>query len=233
MARFPGERRRGALSSIVDDPAAGARPAPGPDGADPAPVLPSSAQVWLVRHGETEWSRSGQHTGRTDIDLTEHGVAQAIALRPMLAGLDPVLVLCSPRWRARRTAELAGLAVTAIDDDLSEWDYGDYEGLTSAEIRQRDPGWTVWTGRVPNGETAEQVGIRADRLWARVRPSLAAGPVVLFGHGHINRVLAARWLQLEVRRGGSFTLGTAAPCRLGVEHRAPVIVQWNISNPAT
>ncbi len=195
-------------------------------------ALPSAATVWLIRHGETEWSRSGQHTGRTDIDLTDHGIAQAEALRPLLADLSPALVLCSPRLRAQRTAALAGLEVDEIDDDLAEWDYGSYEGLTTSQIHERDPDWTIWTGAVPGGETAAQVGARADRVLAQVRDASQAGPVVLFGHGHINRVLAARWLGLDVSGGGNFSLGTAAPCLLGVEHERPVIVRWNMTNPA-
>ena len=204
-------------------------PRPGGSAADD---LPSTTRVWLIRHGETECSRAGRHTGRTDLDLTEHGVEQALALRPMLADLKPSLVLCSPRLRAQRTAELAGLHVDATDANLAEWDYGDYEGLTSAQIGQRDPGWTIWSGRVPHGETAEQVGARADRVLARIRAHLGEGPVVLLGHGHINRVLAARWLRLHVSAGGYFSLGTAAPCVLGAEHHQPVIAQWNIPNPA-
>ena len=200
---------------------------------DPGPAaLPARTRIWLIRHGETEWSKSGQHTGRTDLELTEHGVEQAKALRPMLQAEDPALVLCSPRGRARRTAELAGVRVDAIDDDLVEWDYGDYEGLTTPQIRQVDPDWTVWTGRVPGGESTAQVGARADRVWARVRSALADGPVMLFGPGHITGDLAARWLGLPVEGGGYFSLGTAAPCVLGVEHAGPVIVQWNIPNPA-
>jgi broad specificity phosphatase PhoE len=194
--------------------------------------LPGNTQLWLIRHGETEWSKSGQHTGRTDIPLTEHGIVQAESLRPLLSDLKPALVLCSPRQRSQRTAELAGVHVDDIDDDLAEWDYGDFEGLTSEQICLDHPGWTIWTGDPPNGETAEQVGRRADRVLARVRPALGDGPVLLFGHGHINRVLGARWIGQPVSGGGSFALGTAAPCLLGVEHSRAVIVRWNVSNPA-
>lgn len=203
-----------------------------PDYTRPQPQLPGDAQLWLIRHGETEWSKSGQHTGRTDIPLTEHGVEQAQALRPLLSVLKPALVLCSPRQRSQRTAALAGVHVDAIDDDLSEWDYGAYEGLTSSQIQRTRPDWTIWTGDPPGGETAEQVGVRADRVLARIRASLSDGPVLLFGHGHINRVLGARWIGLPVDGGGSFALGTAAPCLLGVEHSRAVIVRWNVSNPA-
>ena len=195
-------------------------------------TLPASTELWLIRHGETEWSKSGQHTGRTDIPLTEHGIQQAEALRPLLAEIRPALVLCSPRQRSRKTAELAGVHVDAIDDDLSEWDYGRYEGLTSDQIQAQDPDWTIWTGVTPDGETQAQIGVRADRVLARINPVLGEGPVLLFGHGHINRVLAARWLGLPVEGGGSFSLGTAAPCLLGVEHSRAVIVRWNITNPA-
>ena len=193
--------------------------------------LADDVQVWLVRHGETEWSLSGQHTGRTDIDLTDAGRAQALALRPVFASLRPSLVLCSPRLRAAETARLAGLRVDAIDDDLSEWDYGDYEGLTSAQIHQRDPDWTIWTGVTPGGETAQQVADRADRVLARARASIADGPVVLVAHGHMSRVLGVRWIGLPVTRGASFTLGTAATCLLSAEHGTPVIERWNVTHP--
>jgi len=186
----------------------------------------------LVRHGETEWSRSGQHTSRTDVALTALGEEQASALRPILDQLDPALVLSSPRRRALRTAELAGLTVDAIDPDLVEWDYGDYEGLTSVEIRQLgDPDWTIFTGEVPNGESAADVEIRVDRVLDRVLGYVSDGPVVLVAHGHIGRVLAARWIGLDVRDGKRFTLGTAAISVLGAEHGTAVIDRWNIPNP--
>ena len=200
----------------------------------PAPVsLPPSAIVWLIRHGETAWSKSGQHTGRTDIELTQFGIRQAKALRPLIADLKPALVISSPRERARRTADLCGLKVDDVDNDLAEWDYGDYEGLTSAQIAERDPNWTIWTGVTPGGETAAQITERIDHLLLRVYSALPDGPVVLFGHGHINRALTARWLGLPVSSGGMFSLGTAAPCLLGVEHSRPVVVRWNLTNPAT
>jgi probable phosphoglycerate mutase len=203
--------------------------APGADGSS----LPASAIVWLIRHGETTWSKTGQHTGRTELDLTQFGIRQAKALRPLVAGLKPALVVSSPRQRARVTATLCGLTVDDVDPDLAEWDYGDYEGLTSAQINELDPGWTIWDGHTPAGETAAQVTARVDRLLARIRPTLAEGPVVLFGHGHINRAFTARWLGLPVSSGGLFALGTAAPCLLGVEHSRPVVVRWNLTNPAT
>jgi broad specificity phosphatase PhoE len=212
----------GSAASSVSPPQPPERPEP----------LPADAQLWLIRHGETEWSKSGQHTGRTDIPLTEYGIEQAEALRPLLADLKPALVLCSPRQRSQRTADLAGVRVDAIDHDLAEWDYGEYEGLTSVQIRRDNPDWTIWTGDPPGGETSAQVGARANRVLARVLPALSDGPVLLFGHGHINRVLGARWIGQPVSGGGSFALGTAAPCLLGVEHSRAVIVRWNVSNPA-
>jgi broad specificity phosphatase PhoE len=190
-------------------------------------------ELWLIRHGETEWSRTGRHTGRTDVALTAEGEAQAAALRPLLAGLDPVLVLCSPRERAQATARLAGLSVTAIDEDLAEWDYGDYEGRTTAEIREQVPGWTLWTHGVPNGETAEQVSARADRVLLRAAGDLRTGPVVLIAHGHISRVIGARWIGLPASGGGRLALGTAAPSVLGSQHGIPVIYRWNLPNPLT
>ncbi len=194
--------------------------------------LPNDVAIWLIRHGETEWSRSGQHTGRTDLTMTPAGERQAIALRGMVDGLRPALVLSSPRIRSRRTAELTGLSVDGIDDDLAEWDYGDYEGLTTAQIRSRVPGWTIWSDPVPGGETPAQVGARADRVLRRALSRISDGPVVLFAHGHVSRVIAARWIGLAPADGARFALGTAAPSLLGAEHGAPVITRWNIPNPA-
>jgi broad specificity phosphatase PhoE len=197
--------------------------------------LADGAQVWLLRHGETEWSKSGQHTGRTELELTGPGRAQAIGLRPLFASLHPSLVLCSPRIRAQQTAALAGLSVDAIDPDLAEWDYGEYEGLTSEQIHQRDPDWTIFTGFTPGGETSAQVQARADRVLERARTCLTdqpGAPVILVGHGHINRVLGVRWIELPVAAGGSFALGTAATCVLGAEHGGPVIDHWNVAHPS-
>jgi len=185
-----------------------------------------------VRHGETEWSRDRRHTGRTDLPLTPHGEAQARALPPLLGRLRPALVLVSPRQRARRTAELAGLVPCVVDEDVAEWDYGGYEGLTTAEIRRHRPGWTIWSGDPPGGETAAHVGARADRVLARVRAALPSGDVVVVAHGHFGRVLAARWLGLEPAGGRLFALEAAAPCLLDTEHDVPVVHRWSLPNPA-
>ncbi|MGH8861342.1 MAG: histidine phosphatase family protein [Jatrophihabitantaceae bacterium] len=191
------------------------------------------AALWLVRHGQTEWSRDGKHTGRTDVPLTTHGEDEARALAPLVAELRPALVLCSPRMRARHTADLAGLRIDAIDDDLAEWNYGHYEGLTSAQIQRDVPGWTIFTHGAPGGEDCEQVRARADRVLARAASALAEGPVVLVAHGHICRVLGARWIGLPVGGGASLLLDEAAPSVLGAEKNVPVIVHWNRPNPAT
>jgi probable phosphoglycerate mutase len=192
-------------------------------------ALTDDAEVWLVRHGETEWSRSGQHTGRTEIELTERGRAQARSLVPVFESVKPGLVLCSPRLRAAQTAQLAGLSVDAVDDDLAEWDYGDYEGLTSDQIHERDPEWMIWTGAVPGGESAAEVGARADRVIRRARQALGSGPVVLVAHGHISRVIGARWIDQPPAEGARLALGTAATCVLGAEHGTPALVHWNIA----
>jgi len=182
------------------------------------------SEIWLVRHGETEWSRSGQHTSRTDLPLTPEGERQAANLKRMLTGHSFALVLSSPMKRALDTCRLVGLT-PEINDDLIEWNYGDYEGLTTAEIQKRVPGWTIFTGAVPNGETAEQVGARADRVIAR---ALAEnGDVALFGHGHLSRVLAARWIGLEPSGGRLLALSTASLSVLGHEHEARVVRLWN------
>jgi len=183
-------------------------------------------RVALVRHGETEWSASGRHTSVTDVDLTEAGVAAARALGERLAGRRFALVLTSPRTRARVTCELAGYAAQAqIDDDLVEWDYGDYEGLTTPQIRESVPGWTVWTHDSPGGETAAQVGARADRVIERA--TQADGDVALFAHGHFLRVLGARWIGLAPESGALLGLDTAALCELGFERENRVIWLWN------
>jgi probable phosphoglycerate mutase len=192
--------------------------------------------VLLVRHGETEWSRAGRHTSRTDLPLTAQGEADAARLRDRLAALldgrSVTLALTSPLRRAVGTARLAGLDA-AFQPDLAEWDYGRYEGLTTEEIQRERPGWTVWTGGCPGGETLEQVAARADRVIARVRAEAdpgegSDGVVVLVGHGHLLRVLAARWLGAPPEVGGWLALGAGSLSELGWEHDAPVVVRWNL-----
>lgn len=183
--------------------------------------------VWLVRHGQTEWSVSGRHTGRTDVDLTADGEDQARALSGLLAEVNPDLVLCSPRRRSRRTADLAGLDGCRVTDDLQEWDYGDLEGKTTPEIRAAIPGWTIWTGPWPDGETAADVSARADRLIASVRASGAAR-VVLVGHGHFSRVTAARWVDAPVETGRWLQFDTASWSLLGWDRGTPVVDHWNV-----
>jgi broad specificity phosphatase PhoE len=194
--------------------------------------IPEDAQLWLIRHGETEWSKSGQHTGRTDLPLTAAGEAQARDLRGLLAQVGTAFVMSSPRERALVTARIAGLSVEAVDDDLAEWDYGDYEGLTSAHIRQSVPGWTVWTHPSPNGETIEAVSARADRVLTRALERLGDGPVVLISHGHISRVIGARWIGLPASYGSHLALDTAAPALLSAQYGVPVIDRWNMLIPA-
>ncbi|MCP2338606.1 histidine phosphatase family protein [Actinomadura rupiterrae] len=191
-------------------------------------------ELIILRHGETEWSRDRRHTGRTDIPLTAKGEEQARALVPALAELRPARVVASPAERAQRTAELAGLTVDETDADLWEWDYGGYEGITSAEIREGRPGWYLWDdGVIPGdaehpGETVEQVGKRADRVLERVRPLLAEGDVALVAHGHVLRVLTARWLGLDPTEGRLFALSTGTVSTLGTEHERPVVTSWNV-----
>ena len=183
--------------------------------------------LWLVRHGETEWARLGRHTGRTDIPLTGRGRSQAAAVEAKLAGATFGAVVSSPLSRALETAHLAGFADrVTTDEDLLEWDYGDLEGRTSAEIRTDLPGWTIWSGPVPGGETASDVAARVDRFIAGVRADVT-GDVLAFGHGHLLRVLAARWLDKPPSDGGMFALSTATVSVLGWEHGAPVVVRWN------
>jgi broad specificity phosphatase PhoE len=186
--------------------------------------------VWLVRHGETEWSRSGKHTGRTDVPLLDEGRTQAVAAGRWLADVvpDPALVLTSPLVRAAETCRLAGLGDRAeVTDDLSEWDYGDYDGRTTEEIRAERPGWSVWEDGVPGGESPSDIGRRADRVIARVRA--VEGPVVVFSHGHLLRVLGARWVGLPPVGGRVFALWTGAICALGWERETAVVTRWNLS----
>ncbi|WP_244929493.1 histidine phosphatase family protein [Nocardioides sp. W7] len=182
-------------------------------------------ELWLVRHGQTEWSRDGRHTSITDLPLLPEGEQVARELPAKLAGVDFGLVLTSPRQRARRTAELAGYADAEVDDDLVEWAYGDYEGITSAEIRERVPGWSIWTDPVPGGESAAQVGERLDRVVARARA--VDGATLVFAHGHSLRALAARWLELPVSEGRLLRLDTATVSVLGEERGQPVVLRWN------
>ncbi len=185
-------------------------------------------QIWLVRHGETEWSRDGRHTGVTDIPLTDLGRGQAEALGARLAGHRFALVLTSPRSRAVDTARLAGFGQVAIaDPDLAEWDYGALEGRRTDEIVGDYPGWTIWTGPWPGGETADQVSARADRVVARCEDPGAGGDALLFGHGHMLRVLAARWLSLPGPSGSLFGLSTATLSVLGWERDHRIIETWN------
>ena len=184
----------------------------------------------LVRHGETEWSRAGRHTSTTDIGLTDAGREEARALTPVLATRTFARVLTSPRQRAIATAQLAGFADATVDDDLVEWDYGDYEGRTTAEIRADDPGWTVWSDGAPNGETAAHVAARADRVIARAND--AAGDTLLFAHAHFLRVLGARWLGMQGDAGRYFHLDSGSISLLSAEREQRVLGQWNITPSA-
>lgn len=184
------------------------------------------SEIVLVRHGETEWSAAHRHTSYTDLDLTPRGERQARGLAARLEGRTFAAVLCSPRKRALRTAELAELAISDVDDDLAEWNYGEYEGITTAEIRRsRDPDWNLWTDGAPAGEQPEQVGARLDRVLARAKA--AGGDVALVGHAHALRVLGARWVGLPPSGGGLLRLDTATLSVLGYEHGRPVILTWN------
>jgi broad specificity phosphatase PhoE len=201
-------------------------------------------EIWLVRHGETEWSRSGAHTGRTDLPLTPAGREEAAALGRLLAGRRFGLVLCSPMQRARETCRLAGFGDVALTEpNLCEWDYGDFEGRTTAAIRQEVPGWSLWVSGVRNGETIGQVAARAEAVIARALAAEGAagdpmedpvegpveGDVALFAHGHILRILTARWLGLTADAGRFFALGTASVGSLGYERENRVITRWNLS----
>jgi probable phosphoglycerate mutase len=182
--------------------------------------------VFVVRHGETEWSRDGLHTSRTDLDLTPVGEEQAASLRLAFDSIPVDLVLCSPKLRATRTAVLAGLIPFEIADDLQEWDYGKLEGLTSTQIQEEWPGWNIWDGPWPGGETAGDVAARADRLLSGVLRS-GAGTVALVGHGHFSRVVAARWVGAPVPVGRWLALDTATVSMLGWAKGAPAWCCWN------
>jgi probable phosphoglycerate mutase len=182
-------------------------------------------QLWLIRHGATEWSGDGRHTGTTDLPLTPEGEDDARALRPRLSDVDFSLVLTSPLQRARRTAELAGFPDADEDEDLVEWGYGEYEGITTEQIRETVPEWTVWSHPSPGGETAAEVGERLDRVLARVRAE--NGNALLVSHGHALRALAARWLGLPVEDGRLLKLDTGRISVLGYERETAVIERWN------
>ena len=188
----------------------------------------TESRLFLVRHGATEWSVDGKHTSITDLPLLPEGEQQARSLAPTLASHAFVQVLTSPRLRARRTAELAGFADPQVDDDLAEWDYGDYEGITTPEIRETVPGWTIWDGAVPNGESAADVAARLDRVVERARS--ADGDTLVFAHGHSLRVLTARWLGLDVADGRLFDLHTATLSILGDDRGQPVVELWNAAS---
>jgi probable phosphoglycerate mutase len=195
-------------------------------------------EIVLIRHGETTWSASGRHTSVTDLELTDEGVSQAKALAPLLARWNFTEVWSSPRRRALVTADLAGLAVTAVVPDLAEWGYGDYEGRTSEDIREEHPDWSLWTdgGRGPGGETADEVAARLDRALAEAEPLLHQGDVAFVAHGHSLRVAAARWLGRPARDGREFKIDTASIAALGYEHEHHAISLWNLTpstaNPA-
>lgn len=200
------------------------------------------AELVLIRHGETEWSRTGKHTSWTDLPLTARGEEQARALRPLLAGRKVGLTLVSPLCRAAHTARLAGLEENvSTEADLREWDYGGYEGITTAEIHETRPGWELWTDGVAPGDAAhpgespEQIGARVDRVLARIEPELRdedGGDVVLVAHGHVLRVLTARRLGLPPAAGALFRLETATVSRLGTEHGRPALLAWNVGSEA-
>ncbi len=191
---------------------------------------PRAGEAVLVRHAETEWSLNGRHTGRTDIPLTEHGRVVATALRGRLSSWHFDRVLVSPLTRARETCELCGLDAEAqVRPDLLEWDYGDYEGLTTPEIHARRPDWLLWRDGCPDGESPAEIGARADRVIDEIA---ADGDVAVFSHGHMLRVLGARWISLGPDRGGRLGLSTAAICVLGHERQTAVIARWNDTGAA-
>lgn len=183
-------------------------------------------RLYLLRHGQTEWSRDGRHTSRTDVPLTAVGEEQAVAAADRIAGVDFDRVLVSPRLRARQTAELAGLWPDRTCDDLTEWDYGDYEGITSAEIHEHDPGWDIWTGHTPNGETPAQVRARCERVIAEAEAS-GASRIALVAHGHLLRSLTLVWLGLDLALGEQFPFATGALGVLGVNRDQRALLRWN------
>jgi broad specificity phosphatase PhoE len=188
------------------------------------PITENRPELVLIRHGETEWSRSGQHTGRTDLPLTETGRNEARSITAAVADFDFSHAFASPLQRAWETAEIVGLDPVR-DDDLLEWDYGQYEGFTTAETRQTIPDWSVWTHEILGGESADEVGARADQVIARL--SQLDGPVAVVAHGHFLRIFAARWLDLDAREGRRFVLNTSTLSLLGWERENRVIRRWN------
>jgi probable phosphoglycerate mutase len=184
-------------------------------------------QLWILRHGETEWSKSGQYTGLTDLPLTVEGEQQSVEARKILDGVDFDLVLTSPLRRARRTAELAGFPDAEQEPLAVEWNYGDYEGISSDLIRKDNPEYLIWTHGVPNGEALEEVAARADKIVARVLES-GLDNVLIVAHGHFSRILTARWLGLDPHEGRHFILGTAKVCTLGWDKRTPAVVRWGL-----
>lgn len=187
-------------------------------------------RLFLLRHGQTEWSVNGRHTGRTDIPLTPAGEEQArtagSTLRTLVGG--PALVISSPRQRALRTAELAGLRVDEVTEELAEWNYGDYEGITTPQIRETVPGWTVWTHPIPGGESADDVTSRADKVLERARREVETGDVILVGHGHFSRVLVSRWIGQPATAGVHFGLDASGIAVLGDERGVPQIEHLNL-----
>lgn len=193
--------------------------------------MSEGTELWLIRHGETEWSLNRKHTSRTDVGLTEHGRRRAEELRDYLAGTEFAAVFTSPMKRARETCAIAGFGdVARVDEGLLEWDYGTSEGRTTEEIRAESPGWSVWNAEIVGGESAEQVGARADGVISRALAAGDAGScgrVALFAHAHILRILAARWIGLEARKGELFVLGTGSVSVLSWERETRVIEAWN------
>jgi probable phosphoglycerate mutase len=188
--------------------------------------MSTDQRVLIIRHGQTEWSANGKHTSATDLALTDEGRAQAEGLAARLEGETFSLVLCSPLRRARQTCELAGFGQRAeIRDDLREWEYGEYEGLTTPEIRQRDPDWDLWSQGCPGGERPDHVSHRVDQVLARIVDT--DGDALVFAHGHVLRVLTARWLQMEPAAGARFKLAAGSIGTLGYERETEVIERWN------
>lgn len=212
---------------------------PGAAAADLTPAGTPLPNLWLLRHGETEWSRDGNYTGLTDLPLTEGGEQQARDAATRLAGVNFDAVFTSPLQRARRTAELAGFPNAEVLPHAHEWDYGDNEGRNSAKVREENPGYLIWKDGVPNGETLAEVGARADRIISRVQAgcgtpadqnpdAVPVRNVLLVAHGHFLRIVTARWLEFDAVEGRRFILGTAAVCALGWDKHTPAILRWNI-----